>query len=579
VRNLLKFLRNIWSVWVLRVDGMIHPEAAGDDFLVPLHRTFLTGCFAAGAAALVILPLHLALAGPPHATTLLALAWMLCQWPLALYASQSGRLNRAIGLSAGLFALFVAAVCLVTGGAGSFALLWLLIPPMEAALSTSRRTIVAVTTLCVALLTALTFAPLPAGLAYAPASGAGFVTTLAAITYVGMLALRVSLGRKRAQAAVKSSESRRQVISQSVSDAYFELEADGSLRVMCGPVKQLLGHVPAEGGDWLFARLHVADRPLYLTYLSDIRVSGRTQDFEVRLRVGASRPGEAGQAEYRSFSIQLRRFREEQSVSADDRVLLTLRGCERSSTVQTGTRENTGSRVDRLARSLLEGAGSEARQAFSEILQQAGRLKAVGMEDERRAEGDTATAIAQSGERGFAVLDAALDLVPGEAALRTPDIASVNIAECLEGCVELVAPAAARRQVFVDLAAGMDLAPATGDRRMLRQAVCFLLADMIETSDAGAVLTIAVKSVSSGFDCTLSVKNRQSSLSWSSGTSKPVLDLAQDLLERTGCGLSVETVLGQGECLHVHLPRRALSNATAAGFERKPVEQNLARSA
>ena len=558
---------------------MIHPQVAEDPFLAPLHRTFLTGCFVAGAAALVVLPLHLALAGPPHAATLLALAWMLCQWPLALYASQSGNLNRATAFSACLFALFVAAVCLVTGGANSFALLWLLVPPMEAALSTSRRTVAAVTALCAALFVALTLLPLPDGIGSLPVSGTGFAASLAAISYVGMLSLRISLDRKRAQTALVSSERRRQLISQSVADACFELEGDGSLRLMCGPVKQLLGHVPADGGDWLFARLHVADRPLYLAHVSDIRAGGQPQDFDVRVRVGASRPGEAGQAEYRSFSVKLRRFREGQSACGEDRLLLTLRSIEGAALKERDGHEYANGRVDRLARSMLEEAGSGAREALSKILLQAGRLNPSGGNASGRDEGETAASITQYGERGIAVLEAALDLLPGQAVSRAAEITAVDLAACLEECVAMVAPAAARRQIFVDIAAAADMPSAAADRRMLRQAVCFLLADMIETSDAGAVLTIAGKSAASGLDCTLSVKNRQSSLCWSSQASRSVLDLAEELLERTGCSLSVETVLGQGECVRLYLPRRVRFNSAAAGADQATVKPLLARSA
>ncbi|MHA7772155.1 ATP-binding protein [Roseibium sp. M-1] len=534
---------------------MIHPEACCDPFLAPLHRTFLIGCFVVGAAALVVLPLHLALAGAPQVATLLALAWMLCQWPLALYVSQSGALNRAIGFSAGLFALFIAAICMVTGGTNSFALLWLLVPPMEAAFSTSRRIVVFVTAFCAGLLAAVTFLPVPAGVEPVPA--AGFVATLAAITYVGMLAMRISLDRRRAQAIVLATETRRQLMSQSIADAYFELGSNGALRLMGGPLKQLLGHVPTESGDWLFARLHVADRPIYLTHLAEIRSNGLAQSFEVRLRVGASQPGEAGQAEYRHFTVILRSFADEAGAPDDEKVLLTLRATEPAALSAAADAEKTGGRVDRLARSLLEEAGSGAREALSEILQQTGKLRDESRPDAGRGESNAANAIAQSGARGLAVLETALDLVPGRQLERMPEIVTFDLADCLEDCAGLVAPAAARRRVAVEVVAGVGLPATAADRRLLRQAICFVLADMIETSDAGALLTVSTKPAGSRLGCVLSVKNRQSGLSWSSEASGSVLGLAQALLERTGGGLSVETVLGQGECVHIHLPLQA----------------------
>gem|GEM_PF-2503982 len=564
---------------------MIHPQAAADSFLAPLHRSFLISSIVSGAAALVVLPLHLALAGPPQAAEILVLAWLLCQWPLALYLSQSGNLNRAVGLSSTLFACFVAAVCFLSGGSQSFAFVWLLIPPVEAAFSTNRKTAISVAAICGALLAAMTFLPaLQPQLAPLPET-ARFVTSLAALAYAGMLAFRISADRRRAQMAVQRSENRRQMMSQSVSEVFCELDPDGRIRVMGGPVKQIFGAFPASAGeDWLFQRLHVADRPLYLTSLSDVRHSGAPALFEVRLRVGASAPGEAGRAEYRRLQLHLRPAAQDGSrvvPSPEGRLLLSIRQPEErfqqsGSEAAVSLRET---RTGRISRTLLEHAGNEARRVFSEITAQASLLESKG---EGLPEGllrDAALQMKAAGEAGLERLSTVLDFLPEAEAGTQTDYAMVDVASCLEQCIKLMEPIAGRNGIFLDLEARQDLPRAVADEKRLRQAFCFILSDMVDTSGNGAVVSVSSETGQGGLEVLLSVRNRQSSLSWSAETSRPVLDFAGELLERSGGSLAVLTTLGQGESIVVRLPVR--SNPAMRDSSAQAVAENrpLAKTA
>jgi cell cycle sensor histidine kinase DivJ len=584
VRNLLKNIQNIWGHWVARVDGMIHPDAASDPFLAPLHRSFLFSCFASGAAALVVLPLHLALAGAPQAATLLALAWMLSQWPLALYLSQSGALSRAAGFSASLFALFVAGVCTVTGGAQSFALAWLLVPPVEAALAASRRTALAVTGLCGVLVLGLTFLPVPVSAASGLPGLATPLAVLAAVLYVGMLSLRIALDRSLAQKVVRATEEKRLQISQSVSDIYCELGPNGALKVIGGPLKEVLGHLPAESDeDWLFPRLHVADRPLYLTCLSEARLNSVARTFEARVRIGASRPGEAGQADYRRMEVHLRPGRHSgaKPANAED-LLLTLRPVEIIEPLAAAGGELSAqgsARADRISRDMLETAGVEASQALADILAHSERLDRLGRETADPVLKKAVEALRQSGERGLASLTTALDLVPAENSANQPDIAGVDVETCLNQCMDMVATAALRRGVSVQMASDVACPPVAADRKLLRQALCFLLADMVETSEAGAVLSVAVQLDAGSADYVFSVKNRQSSLCWSTEASTTVLGLSRALLERMNGSLTVQTVLGQGESVIVTLPLKMQAQQDVAQSTKGTGAERMARSA
>lgn len=280
---------------------MIHPKAMTDPLSGPLHKSFLLGCFFSGAIALLVLPLHLALAGAPHAAVVLMLAWMLSQWPLAMYLSRSGNLEQVLTVSAGLFATFTAGICALTGGADSFAVIWLVIPVFEAAFASRRKTALTVGGLCVALYLGLLVLSVPGASTMMLPKAVEPLVALGAIFYAGTLALRVIGDRKRTQALLKTSSDDYQALNQTLSSVVCEIRANGEMRQLGGPVRRLFGAAYGSAGqDWIFARLHVADRPLYLTRLSEARHNGLETVMQVRIQTCAE-DGERSDAGHYSW--------------------------------------------------------------------------------------------------------------------------------------------------------------------------------------------------------------------------------------------------------------------------------------
>jgi len=519
---------------------MIHPAAANDPFLAPLHRSFLISSFVSGAVALIVLPLHLALAGPPHAAVLLVLSWMLGQWPLAMFLSRSGRLNRAIGLSSCLFACLVAAVCLLTGGMQSFALPWLLVPLIETAFATDRKTPLAVTLLCAGFLAGLALLPPPAFQMAVPGGNVPLYTVLGALVYAGILSFRLTLDRLLAHRAVDRSRAQLMMVAQGSSDVVCELAADGAIRVVGGTVDKLVGAFPVdEGEDWLFPRLHVADRPLYLTHVSDARHSGETRSFDIRVRVGASRPGEAGLPDYRRLVLTLQQSRSGAGPgpAQDARLILTL-------SAGTGNQPEGDAYSD--FNDGVRPAGDETSRTDAGVPSFADRLV--------RADDLATTEEPAVGAGGAAADLQGRDTCPSHDAGRLPAGGSVDISACLEQCRDLLAPVAARRGVMLDLDAGGDLPMVAVNPKSVRQALYFLLADMIETCGEGALLTVSATLVADGLECVLAVRNRPSGLPWCTDGSELVFDSASALLEGAGGHLSVREGPGKGDNVVVHLP-------------------------
>src|SRR5207247_10313857 len=150
------------------LDALLHPSARYYDALTRArHRAFMAPRLLGSLVALAAFPLYLAMRGAPTALEVAAFAWLIAPILLSWFLSRTGRYEGAHILSALALAGLVMMVAITTGGIESFAAVWLIVVPLEAALSASRRVVAFASALalsCVALLIALGhfhFLPVP----------------------------------------------------------------------------------------------------------------------------------------------------------------------------------------------------------------------------------------------------------------------------------------------------------------------------------------------------------------------------------------------------------------------------------
>src|SRR4029077_20473299 len=89
--------------------------------------------------ALGVFPVFLAWHGAPTALEFLVLAWMIFPIATACFLSRTGRYDAAQAFSALALAAIVTTLAATSGGISSTAAIWLLLIPLEAALSGSNR--------------------------------------------------------------------------------------------------------------------------------------------------------------------------------------------------------------------------------------------------------------------------------------------------------------------------------------------------------------------------------------------------------------------------------------------------------
>jgi cell cycle sensor histidine kinase DivJ len=129
------------------VHSLVHPSARCHAPTAARHYAFMAPRLIGGLSAVSGLPVYLALRGAPSAIEALALGWLITPILLVYDLSRTGQLERAHFLCSLSLTGLVTALAARTGGILSFAAIWFALVPLEAALSASRRTVLAACTM------------------------------------------------------------------------------------------------------------------------------------------------------------------------------------------------------------------------------------------------------------------------------------------------------------------------------------------------------------------------------------------------------------------------------------------------
>ena len=202
---------------------------------------------------------------------------------------EPGISERAHLISTALLGALIALIAGASGGVASFAAPWLAVLPLEAALSASRRVILASIAVALAITfglwgtAALEWIPQPS----MPASpSTHFLALLSAALYVGAIALGMGAFTRSGERVKRAGEARYHLLARHMSDVITRHGRNGVVTFISPAAERLVG-APAAAlmGHNLFERVHVADRPNFLAALIEAS-RGHTTSVEYRLRHG-----------------------------------------------------------------------------------------------------------------------------------------------------------------------------------------------------------------------------------------------------------------------------------------------------
>ena len=487
------------------LDALLHPSARYDVLARARHRAFIAPRLLGSLTAFAAFPVYLAMHGAPTALGVAAFAWLIAPILLSWFLSRTGRYEGACVLSSLAFAGLIMTLASVTGGIGSFAAIWLVVVPMEAAISASRRVVgfaSALTLSCVSLLIVLGHFQLLPATDVAPDLRAVLTAfgVASAALYAAGLAFGAELLARTSASLLYVEEERYRLLAHNMSDVISRHHRNGAVRFMSPAAEALLG-MPASRllGYGLFDRVHVADRPAYLTALSDAARGGEAKSVEFRLRREVIRGREAGPAGQVNFIWVEMRCRPLEQLSqtsntSEAEVVAVMR--------DVTDRKNQERALD-LARSAAEQADASKTRflatmshelrtplnaiiGFSEMIMQEDALM---LDAARRKE--YAQLINDSGQHLLSVVNGILDMSKMESGNFEIMPEPFAPRAALINCCNLLALKARENGIDLVTRAPDDLPVMIGDPRAFKQIVLNLVANAIKFTERGGAVTVS----------------------------------------------------------------------------------------
>src|SRR6202048_3855880 len=509
-RFCLTISRSARAVTILSIirdclDALLHPSARYDALTRARHRAFMAPRLLGSLAALAAFPVYLAMRGAPTALEVAALAWLIAPILLSWFLSRTGRYEGAHVLSSLALAGFVLTVAMTTGGIESFAAVWLVVVPLEAALSASRRVVAfasALAVACTALLIALGhFGMLPASDASAALRGTfmAFGVASATLYAVGLAFGAESLARMSVS-LLYLEEDRYRLLARNMSDVISRHRRNGAVQfispaaeaMLGAPVAQLLNH-------GLFDRVHVVDRPAYLTALSDAARFGESGSVEFRLRRDTPRGSERGyhgQVDFIWVEMRCRPLEQaSQAAAASEAEVVAVMRDVTDRKIQEQALDlalTAAEQADAAKTRFLATMSHELRTplnaiiGFSEMLVQEDVLM---LDAVRRKE--YAQLIHDSGQHLLSVVNGILDMSKMESGNFEISPEPFAPRSALLNCCNLLALKARESGVDLITRAPEDLPVMTGDPRAFKQIVLNLVANAIKFTERGGRVTVS----------------------------------------------------------------------------------------
>jgi cell cycle sensor histidine kinase DivJ len=477
------------------LDALLHPSVRYDALMRARHRAFMAPRLIGSLVALAAFPVYLAMRGAPTGLEVAAFAWLIAPILLSWFLSRTGRYEGAHILSALALAGLVMMVAVTTGGVDSFAAVWLIVVPLEAALSASRRVVLFASALalsCVSVLIALGHfnllpAPEPNVALHGLLMGAGVAS---ATLYAAGLAVSAESLARTSVSLLYLEEDRYRLLAGNMSDVISRHNRNGAVEFISPAAEAMLGTPGARlTGHGLFDRVHVADRPAYLTALSDAARGGE-QRVEFRLR----RDAISGQSLSADFIWVEMRCRPLQQASSEADVVAVMRDVtDRKLQEQALEQARTAAeQADASKTRFLATMSHELRTPLNAIIGFSEMIvheEAMMLDAARRRE--YAQLINDSGQHLLSVVNGILDISKMETG--NFEIAPEPFAPrtALLHCCNLLALKARDNGVDLITRAAEDLPVMNGDPRAFKQIALNLVANAIKFTERGGSVTVS----------------------------------------------------------------------------------------
>jgi cell cycle sensor histidine kinase DivJ len=480
------------------IESLVHPSAQHDALTAARHRAFIAPRLLGSIVALASFPAYLIVRGAPSAIELVVFAWLVAPILIAYFLSRTGRYESAHVLSSLALTGLVTAVAMLTSGIASFAAIWLVVVPLEASLSASRRVVATASTFALAAAGLLALA---SGMDLLPPPTAGGQAAFAtlgiasAALYAAGLALGTEALARTSFWLLYAEEDRYRLLARNMTDLITRHGRDGAVLFVSPAAQTLFGCGIADlHGQGLFGRVHVADRPAYLSALGDTAALGESRSVEFRVRREGSDASGRPVAEFVWIEMRCRPLEEVEAAGHNRReVVSVLRDVtERKDQEQVIEQARAEAERANAAKSrFLATMSHELRTPLNAIIGFSGMLmkeSSLMLDAERRHE--YAGLINDSGNHLLAVINGILDMSKIETGNFEITPEPFAPGAVIIGCCDMLALRAADAGVVIEKTPTGDLPDMVADRRALSQILLNLVSNAIRFTDRGGKVTV-----------------------------------------------------------------------------------------
>jgi cell cycle sensor histidine kinase DivJ len=485
------------------IETLVHPSARQDALATARHRAFIAPRLLGSIVALAAFPIYLIARGAPSVTELLVFAWLVAPILTAYFLSRTGRYESAHVLSSLALTGLVTVVAASTGGIASFAAIWLVVVPLEAALSASRRVVATASTLALCAAGLLVFLDVVGLLPEMSAGSQGPLAALGIVSaalYAAGLALGAEALARTSFWLLYAEEDRYRLLARNMTDVITRHSRDGAVLFASPAAESLFGCPIAELHDHgLFERVHVADRPAYLTALGDAAALGESRSVEFRVRRENFDANGHAATQFMWIEMRCRPLERATADAGNDanlEVVAVLRDVTERKRQEQALEDSRveAERANAAKTRFLATMSHELRTplnaiiGFSEMLMKESMLT---LDAGRRKE--YAGLINGSGHHLLAVINGILDMskIETDNFEITPE--PFPPAQAIAGSCDLLALRAREAGLELEKVVPDDLPDIVADRRALGQILLNLLSNAIRFTDRGGKVTISAR--------------------------------------------------------------------------------------
>jgi two-component system, cell cycle sensor histidine kinase DivJ len=491
------------SVLETRLAGLVHESAQDDPVERSRHERFIITRMLTGLFVLAGLPPYLLWRGVPSEAELVAVVCLVAPVLAAVVLARSGRLALAHAISGTALAGFVVCLALSTGGVSSPATLWLVAVPLEGFLSGSRPAALAaslIAAVAALLIAGLDLAGIKLSMEPWPTALAMPVFAIAAIAHVCALALEHSRYEASRAQAQRARDAQDRSLLQAIDDLVTWHDPNGHVVKASAGALKLIG-VPAGSlqGRGLFSRVHVGDRPAFLSALSEAAAGAGpvVVQFRIAAEGGRGTEAESGPAGRMTW-VEMRAHRIDVGPCgepSDYAVVAVTRdiSARKRHEEELERARASAERADGLKARFLATVSHELRTPLNAIIGFSEMLSAEAAFDlgpGRRRE--YAQIVHESGQHLLAVVNSLLDMSKIETGNFDFQPEAFDPASLVHGCCDLLQLKAEQTGVVLVRDIARDLPELVADGRACRQILINLISNALKFTPRGGRVTVGL---------------------------------------------------------------------------------------